>query len=271
MKPAKDQFDLTSLSFPGAAADQARFLLRTVKPLGNLDPNFATLPQVLSDALSGRLGQPSSLKAALRRHIAMLGLSEDKDLGGSLDKPLSSAGGKPALYFVIHDTSSPNVKQFPANMEDPAWSGNNLSTHVNVADPVAHMFINRAGESRTGHDYGSPKLATKLETGKGLGHSLVGRFIHNEMVQPRVNNTHGVDEFAPQPGFSKVQLARLALLYVCASARGNQWLIPAFHCVLDEGIKDGHDDPQNYSLADWCAEISALLAKLGGIPAAPVA
>lgn len=269
MKPAKEQFDLASLSFPGTAADQARLLLRTVKPLGNLDPNLATLPAVLTDALEGRLGKPSGLKAALRTHIASLGIAEGKHLGGSLDKPLSNAGGKPALYFVIHDTSSPNVKQFPTNINDASWSGNDLSKDVNVADPVAHMFINRVGDSRTGHDYGSAKLATKLETGKGLGHSLVGRFIHNEMVQPRVNNAHGVDEFAPQPGFSQPQLARLALLYTCASARADRWLIPAFHCVLDEGIKDGHDDPQKFSLSDWCVEISSLLVKLSATPATP--
>jgi hypothetical protein len=28
-------------------------------------------------------------------------------------------------------------------------------------------------------------------------------------------------------------------------------MIPAFHCVLDLGISDGHDDPQNFDLFQW--------------------
>lgn len=267
MKTAMESFGLQTLSFPGSEVEQASFLLRTVKPLGNVDPNLAALPAVLRGALEGTAPKPSVHKIALRQHVAKLGLDEAKNLGGKLDKPLSTAGGKTALYFVIHDTSSPTLKfgqQFPANINEASWPGNDLSHSVNTTDPVAHMFINRAGESRTGHDYGSAKLATKLETGKGLGNTLVGRFIHNEMVQPRILNSHNVDEFAPKPGFSKAQLARLALLYTCASVRGDRWLIPAFHCVLDQGIKNGHDDPQNFSLADWCQEFSDLLTLLGG-------
>jgi Fungal chitosanase of glycosyl hydrolase group 75 len=43
----------------------------------------------------------------------------------------------------------------------------------------------------------------------------------------------------------------LALCYVAASLRGGTWMIPAFHCVLDQGISDGHDDPQNFDLFQW--------------------
>ena len=125
------------------------------------------------------------------------------------------------------------------------------------------MFINRLGESRTGHDYGIAHSATKLETKKGLGPKLVGRFIHNELVQPRVLNNKGIDEFAPDPGFTAPQLERLALVYVCASVRAGTWLIPAFHCVLDEGIKDGHDDPQKFSLDDWSKAVGKLVSKIG--------
>jgi len=272
MKTAKETFDLTSLSFPGSASEQARFLLRTVKPLGNVDANLATLPDVLKDALDDRLGNPTDRKAALRNFIAGQTLNEANHLGGSLDKPVSKAGGKPALYFVIHDTSSPAFDaghQFPANIDQASWPGNDLSRAVNAPDPVAHMFLNRVGDSRTGHEYDFAKLATKLETGKGLGPKLVGRFLHHEMVQPRILNAHGVDQFSPNPGFSKAQLARLALLYTCASARAGRWLIPAFHCVLDEGIKNGHDDPQNFSLADWGQAISDLLTSLGQGAAGP--
>ena len=129
---------------------------------------------------------------------------------------------------------------------------------------MAHVFVNRLGQSRTGNDYGVAHGSTKLETkSKGLGTKLVGRFIHTEMVQPRVLNKKGIDEFAPDPGFTAAQLDRLALLYVCAGVRAGEWMIPAYHCVLDEGIKDGHDDPQNFSLADWCKAVGDLLGKLG--------
>jgi hypothetical protein len=265
MKPAKDVFDIPSLSFPGSPTDQAQFLLRTVRPLGNVDSKLATLPAALKSALAGTLAKPSGLKTALRKLITGAGLNENIELGGSLDKPLSKAGTQRAFYFVIHDTSTAMAKgkPFPVDMDKASWSGNDIKAPTKKADPVAHMFINRLGESRTGHDYGDAHGSTKLETkSKGLGTKLVGRFIHNELVQPRVLNKKGLDEFAPDPGFSTPQLERLALLYVCASVRADQWLVPAYHCVLDEGIPDGHDDPQKFSLDDWSKAIGDLVGKL---------
>jgi hypothetical protein len=272
MMSAKSVFNLSTLSFPGSAADQARFLLRTVRPFGNVDPTLANLPEILKAALEDRLNSPADLKTALRKYISDLGLNETTHLGGSLNKPLSKAGSKRALYFVIHDTSSPTLpagSQFPGNMDQPSWKYNDLTRDTAVSDPVAHVFVNRLGESRTGHDFASAKLATKLETGRGLGYALVGRFLHTELVQPRIENSHGVDEVAPNPGFSPAQLQRLALLYVCASVRGGQWLIPAFHCVLDEAIKNGHDDPQNFVLEDWGRALGDLLGKIGEGAVAP--
>lgn len=52
----------------------------------------------------------------------------------------------------------------------------------------------------------------------------------------------------PRPGLTQEQYYRLALLYIAASSRARAWLIPAFHAVLDQGIFDGHDDPQNFDL-----------------------
>jgi hypothetical protein len=265
MKRAKDVFDATTLSFPGSLTDQARFLLRKVRPLGNVDSKLTNLPAGLGSALAGTLAKPSDLKSALRKFIKAASLDEKVHLGGTLDKPLSKAQSKQALYFVIHDTSTAMAKgkPFPTDMDKATWSGNDLKTFTKKKDPVAHMFINRLGESRTGHDYSIAHGATKLETkSKGLGTKLVGRFIHNEMVQPRVLNKKGLDEFAPDPGFSAPQLERLALLYVCASVRAGGWLVPAFHCVLDEGIKDAHDDPQKFSLDDWSKVIGNLVNKL---------
>lgn len=51
--------------------------------------------------------------------------------------------------------------------------------------------------------------------------------------------------------FSDAELKRLALVYVAASLRRGQWLIPAFHAVIDSGFKDGHDDPQCFDLEKW--------------------
>lgn len=264
MRHAKDVFDMASLSFPGDSTKQARLLLRKVRPLGNVDSNLADLPTDLAAALAGTLAKPSDLKGPLREHIRAANLNEKADLGGTLDEPLSRADSKQALYFVIHDTSTPmeQGKPFPPNMDTAAWSGNDLSAPTRVDDPVAHMFINRLGASRTGHNYAVAHGSTKLETRRGLGPKLVGRFIHNELVQPRVLNNHGIDEFAPDPGFTAAQLERLALLYCCASVRAGAWLIPAFHCVLDEGIRNGHDDPQKFSLEEWSKAIGKLVDKL---------
>jgi len=74
------------------------------------------------------------------------------------------------------------------------------------------------------------------------------------------------DNVAPVPGFSDQQLDRLALLYVAASVRRGQWLIPAFHAVLDIGIPDAHDDPQNFDLGRWDSRLGALLGEISGAP-----
>ena len=47
-----------------------------------------------------------------------------------------------------------------------------------------------------------------------------------------------------------------------ASVRTGAWLIPAFHAVIDEGIYDKHDDPQNFELEAFAASLEKLLARL---------
>jgi N-acetylmuramoyl-L-alanine amidase/Fungal chitosanase of glycosyl hydrolase group 75 len=262
MPRAQDIFDLGTLSFPGPPVEQARFLLRKVRPLGNVDSSLASLPEILKAMLEGRVPVPSVVQ--LRKVGAVQSLDEKEHLGGDLDEPVSMAGASPALYFVIHDTSSPTLSfgsSFPLGINTPAWSGNKLQTIVS-ADPVAHVFVNRAGESLSAWGYGRAGRATKFES-KIVGDASRGRFLHTELVQPRINNKRGIDEFSPDPGFSAEQLSRLALLYLCASVRAKQWLIPAFHCVLDEGIANGHDDPQGFSLGDWGTALSALANRLG--------
>lgn len=67
---------------------------------------------------------------------------------------------------------------------------------------------------------------------------------------------------APTPGFSDAQEKRLALAYIVASVRAGRWLIPAYHFNVDNGIPDGHDDPQNTDLAAWVAKIEAIEAEI---------
>jgi hypothetical protein len=43
-----------------------------------------------------------------------------------------------------------------------------------------------------------------------------------------------------------------------ASERG-VWLIPAYHSAIDAGIKDAHDDPQNFELEKFAVQLSRLL------------
>ena len=66
------------------------------------------------------------------------------------------------------------------------------------------------------------------------------------------------DAFSPSPGFTAQQLDRLALLYVAASVRRGQWLLPAFHAAIDAGIPNAHDDPQNFDLDGWLASLERL-------------
>ena len=39
-------------------------------------------------------------------------------------------------------------------------------------------------------------------------------------------------------------------------------MVPAYHCTLDTGIPDGHDDPQNFDLALWAKKIGELVNSL---------
>ena len=86
-----------------------------------------------------------------------------------------------------------------------------------------------------------------------------GMFIHIENVQPRRKHPSQPDGNAPTPGFSTAQYDRLALLYLMASARAGTGLIPAFHAAIDQGLSDGHDDPQNFSLDDFDAAFARVL------------
>jgi hypothetical protein len=257
-------FDPQNLSFAGTAKEQARCLLRPVAKWGKVGAALPSLPP----ALEARIGQPVEVTVdQIRRELIALNLTEGA-VGGSLDQPISrgrdgAAQAPMARYFVIHDTSAPWLgdKPFPGDI-DTASGMNDLRRYAG-ADAVAHMFINRRGEILVGHELSVPWRATKLET--QIGEPAKGMFIHIESVQPRRRDPRDGprnDAVAPEPGFTAAQYDRLALLYLIASRRAGSWMVPAFHAVIDEGIPDAHDDPQNFDLARFDAALSQLLTRM---------
>ncbi|MGK5023149.1 hypothetical protein [Janthinobacterium sp. RB2R34] len=231
-----------------------------------------------------RIGQASALPAFLDRHVgekvtlarsdlrAYLAQQQidESALGGALDAPLSRASGRlispVARYFVIHDTSYPNFlsEPIPAAIDTRDWDFNDFSLRnpTKGAGPKGHVYVNRLGESVAVHGFDVANFASKLEKDKP---SLTGLFLHVELVQPRKCDPaggRGNDGVAPDPGFTPAQYERLALLYIAASVRKGQWLIPAFHAVLDTGYANGHDDPQNFSLAAWSEAIARLIESI---------
>jgi hypothetical protein len=186
----------------------------------------------------------------------------EADIGGPLSGAVSkTAGGEQARYFIIHDTSTPALPRTaafpPAGMDTASWTHNRLAGHV--ASRKAHVFVNRLGESATALDFGTPWRATKYEL---QSVSRRGLFLSIELIQPRRLDSLGIDSESPNPGFTDAQLDRLAVLYVAASVRRGQWLIPAYHAAVDAGFQNAHDDPQNFDLERWASRLDQLISEL---------
>ena len=287
-EPVSCRFDKSTLKFSGASElDQAKCLLRKVKEGGNLGPR----PQTLPEPLESLIGQPvaaneaayKQLKLALRNYLTAHNIPE-ASVGGSLDHPLSRArNNEPAAplatYFVIHDTSTPNlcdVARFPDNINESSWTWNDVDRYKNSTE--AHLYITRDGQSIAPQrrSFATAWRATQVERPKADLRAK-GLFLHIENVQPRrcaeqpparcyrINPKTGArkcredSKVGPEPGFSEAQMERLALVYVTASVRRKQWMVPAFHAALDAGISGGHDDPQNFDLATWANKLCSLL------------
>lgn len=261
------KFDQLKLQFQGDASEQASCLLRHVAKWGKVDPTPASLPPALTEVIGKSTGE---LITPLRHLLAADGVPEAA-VGGLLSKGLSHAmdgavSAPQTKYFVIHDTSSPWVGNAPFPPDDAA-SVNNLSSYKG-SEAVAHVFVNRKGETLTGHDFAQPWRATKLET-QVIGIPAKGLFLHVELVQPRRRDPAGAlknDAVAPQPGFTSVQYEKLALLYAAASVRRGEWLIPAFHAAIDDGLSDAHDDPQNFDIEQFASALGALRLRLSSQP-----
>lgn len=289
-------FNKDTLTFAGTTPlMQAKCLLRHVGPGGELAPALDHLPVPLETLIGAAV---TIDKARLRNYLSSQPQPiSEIEIGGSLDDPLSRARNNAAdaplaRYLVIHDTSSPNLcemPEFPQNINDATWTWkgtkwNSVETYRNSRD--AHMFITRDGQSVApqGRTFHTPWRATKIE-GPNADTRAKGLFLHIENVQPRrcrpdMSQPGGLvpdrryhklkdghwecrnDHFAPNPGLSDPQLDRLALVYVAASVRRGTWLIPAYHAAVDDGIADGHDDPQFFDLNRWAERLSMLLQAL---------
>lgn len=262
------KFDEKSLKFAGSPQEQARCLLRPVKPRGILGEQLKKLPKPFDKIVGEKV---KIKKESLRNFLSQNKIAETA-IGGSLDESPAKAklpdGTEiQSLYFVIHDTSTPNYKleNFPVGINEKSWRFNDLEPWLK--NPVAHVFVNRTGESITVSPFSEPVK-------KGFGTKFARDFlkseakalqIHIELVQPRRSDPEwfaGNDAIAPQTGFTDAQYERLALLYAAASVMRGTWLIPAFHCAVDAGIKDAHDDPQNFDLQKFAAKLSDLIVNL---------
>ena len=260
--------DEKTLQFVGKPIEQARCLLRPNKIGGVLGDELSKLPKPLESLI----GEKVKVKKDKFRKYLQINKIDEKTLGGSLDEPLATAklpNGETiqSLYFLIHDTSTPNYedKPFPTDINESTWRFNNLEMWLK--NPVAHIFVNRLGESITTTPFNQT-------VAKGWGTKFArdilkvdakGLQIHIELVQPRRSDTtqpKGNDLFAPEIGFTDKQYDRLALLYVCASVRRGTWLIPAFHSAMDAGIKDAHDDPQNFELDKFGKKLDEIIKKV---------
>jgi hypothetical protein len=262
------KLDEKTLQFVGKPIEQARCLLRPNKIGGVLGEELSKLPKPFEKLI----GEKIKVKKDKLRKYLQLNKIDEKTIGGSLDEPLSTAklpNGEivQALYFLIHDTSTPNYenKPFPIDINETTWRFNKLEMWLK--NPVAHIFVNRLGESITTTPF-------NLSVAKGWGTKFArdvlkvdakGLQIHIELVQPRKTSPNfpkGNDAISPEIGFTDGQYNRLALLYVCASIRRGTWLIPAFHSAIDAGIKDTHDDPQNFDLDKFGKKLEEIIKQV---------
>jgi hypothetical protein len=248
------RFDSTTLAFAGSVEQQTACLLQKVKPKGS-----GSVPQPIPEWLKSHVGQSVDLKAGkAKKYLSSKNILET-DLGGEI---AFGDSGK-LKYFVIHDTSFPEVTgTFPANIDDVSYVGNKLTIWGAVRNKV-NLIVSRDGRSRTFNNWNAlrSQAGIKIETQSRVPQSRKV-FAHVENVQPRIKPPATFAWIAPDPGFSPAQEHRLALAYVVASIRAGHWLIPAYHFNIDQGLPDGHDDPQNTNLDNWVAQVSAITAEI---------
>ncbi len=261
-------FDPQTLRFHGEPVEQAMCLMRAMDATRNLRPTLESLPP----ALATRIGRNTGLPA---REVLSDFLSKQDlewDFAAQLWQPVSRArddepDAPPARYFVIHDTSGPYYgrRPFPADI-DVAPKINSLK-NFKCTDGWgrAHVVVNRSGQMLLEHDFSIPWRETKFERAVNFAGALKGLFLHVELIQPRRSargRARRNDAQSPNPSFSAAQYDRLALLYVIASVRAGEWLVPAFHAAIDAGIRNGHDDPLGFDVESFAGSLQRLMEKL---------
>jgi len=261
-------FDPQGLHFRGEPLQQAMCLMRPMNATRNLSPALDRLPAALAARIGSGTGLPS--REALSAYLSKQDL--EWDFAAYLWQPLSRArdndpGAPQARYFVIHDTSGPNYgrRSFPANI-DIAPKINNLN-NFKCSDGWgrAHVVVNRSGKMLLEHDFEIPWRETKFERAVNFAGALKGLFLHVELIQPRrslAGRGRHNDAQTPNPSFSTAQYDRLALLYVVASVRAGEWLVPAFHAAIDAGIRNGHDDPLGFNVESFADGLQRLTDEL---------
>ena len=257
------RFIRETLTFAGNRVEQASCLLRKIELLAVRKPQ--PLPKVIRHLMERNDGPSVTQKTAA---IAALPEPYRTYARQWADAPMSrTAEGLAALYFVIHDTSTPFYanEPFPKHLNQDL-KVNDFTPYMDqtfAREPVAHIFLNRVGQIWAGHEFLEGWRATKLES-RVVGPRARGRMVHIETVQPRrflPGATSRGQTYAPKPGFTKEQYRMLAALYVYASARAGAWLIPAQHNTVDAGIPDAHDDPQNFELKQFARELEKLVGR----------
>lgn len=256
------RFDRDTLTFAGTPVEQATCLLRKVELTGT--KRDQPLPSVIKTLLESPDAPTEAMKQAA---LAQFPEPYRTYAAKYADAPVSQTeAGLPLLYYVIHDTSTPFYANdpFPKDIHND-WQVNDFTPYMDgtfAKQPVAHIFLNRVGQIWAGHEFLEPWRATKLES-RVVGPAARGRFVHIETVQPRrflPGAKTRAQTQGPQPGFSAEQYRMLAALYVYVSARAGHWLIPGFHATVDGGIPDAHDDPQNFELERFAAELEKLVS-----------
>lgn len=252
-------FNSANLRFAGSVADTAACLLRRVREQGGGADAQAVPPWLLA-----RLAQPVSMTAAQLQHY----LDRNGIDAAALTNRVAIGDTPQVRYFVIHDTSSPEIASsgtaFPPNIDDASYSGNRVTGWPGLATRV-NLIVTRDGRSGRFREWGAtrPLPATKIEESSRVP-AARAVFVHVENVQPRIKPPGSWGWRAPNPGFSAAQEQRLALAYVVASARAGRWLIPAYHFNIDQGLPGGHDDPQHADLAAWAARVQTIEAEIMG-------
>lgn len=247
-------FNVDASAFAGTTIEQTSCLLRRVRPRGT----GATV-QPVPAWLAAHVGRTTSLPG-FDRYLAAHGIARG-DIATAVD------GATVVRYFVIHDTSSPEIPEasgFPAGMDLPRYGPNKLSNWNGDIGRRVNLIVARDGASRLFQPWGTarPLPAVKLESVSRVP-AARPYFVHVENIQPRLKPQGSFAWKAPEPGLSAAQEQRLALSYVAASKAAGHWLIPAYHFNIDEGFPNGHDDPQNVDLASWVARVAAIDLEMG--------